>query len=212
MILILSVALISTQFIIIVSNAATQENDLEEKAFNLWSKLSTHEPFKRWKLGSYDAANGVSLTLTSLTVPSFVNHIDLLHIYMPMIMRGLTLTVPILVNPIDLLHIYMPMLMRELTLTVPSLVNPIDLLHICMPMVMRELTRTVPSLVNPIDFNTTYLHANGIERIKWTVHVVLSTVNSAYMLNSLFSSSNIHLKLKVYSSPFCFIFYCFYSI
>ena len=49
-------------------------------------------------------------------------------------MRGLTLTVPSLVNPIDLLHIYMPMVMRGLTLTVPSLVNHIDLLHIYMAM------------------------------------------------------------------------------
>ena len=58
---------------------------------------------------------------------------------MPLVMRGLTVTVPSLVNPIDLLHIYMPMVMRGLTLTVPSLVNPIDLLHIYMPMVMRWL-------------------------------------------------------------------------
>ena len=40
---------------------------------------------------------------------------------------GLTLTVPSLVNPIDLLHIYMPIVMRGSILTVPSLVNPTDL-------------------------------------------------------------------------------------
>ena len=51
---------------------------------------------------------------------------------MSIVMRGITLTVPSLVNPIDLLHIYMSMVTRGLTFTVPSLINPIDLLHIYM--------------------------------------------------------------------------------
>ena len=123
--------------------------------------------------------------------------------YMPMVMRGLTLTVPSLVNPIDLLHIYMPIDGNErvnphstkpckphwltthlhayrwnervnphstkpckphwLTTHLHAYGNervnphstkpckPIDLLHIYMPMVMRGLTLTVSSLVNPID-------------------------------------------------------------
>ena len=67
---------------------------------------------------------------STLTVPSIVHYIDLLHIGMPLVMRGLTLTVPSLVNPIDLLHIYMPMIIRGLTLTVPSLMwHHIDLLY-----------------------------------------------------------------------------------
>ena len=70
---------------------------------------------------------------------------------MPVVMRGLTLTVPSLINLIDLLHVFMPVVMRGLTLTVPSLVHHIELLHNYMPVVMRGLPLTVPSLVNYID-------------------------------------------------------------
>ena len=67
-------------------------------------------------------------------------------------------------TPIDLLHIYMPMVMRGLTLTVPSLVNSIDLLHIYMPIVLRGLTLTAPSLVNPHSLNT-HAQTGGMEEI-----------------------------------------------
>ena len=125
------------------------------------------------------------------------NHIDLLHIYPPMVMRGVTLTVTSLVTPLTLiLHIYMPMVMRWVTLTAPSLVNPIDLLHIYKPMVMRGSTLTVPtcSLVNPINLLHN-VHACG-ERVNLLRTFLLSLAGIHGNCTCLVNSRKFQIERK----------------